>query len=72
MKKNCNCIVCAEEFALSEMQILALSKINTTKFKICQKCLELSDPEDDYKVARNIVQSYLNFSKKVKNDVEVD
>lgn len=72
MKKNCNCIICAKEFALSDMQILELSKINTTKFKICKKCFELSDPEDDYKVARDIVQSYLDFPKKIKNDVDID
>ena len=61
--KNCNCIVCAEEFDCSELQSVILSEINATKFKICNACLEMSDPADDYKQAREIVDSYLKFSE---------
>jgi hypothetical protein len=60
---SCNCIVCAEEFDASKLQSVALSKINVTRFKICQGCLNQSDPSDDYQQAREIVISYLNFSQ---------
>ncbi len=58
-----NCIVCAEECNEDEMQSVALSKINSTKFKICQNCLDKCDPADDYRTAREIINSYLNFSE---------
>ncbi len=60
--KSYNCIVCAEEFDEADMQGVALSNINFTKFKICKNCLELSDPEDDYKSAKEIINSYLRPS----------
>lgn len=60
---SCNCIVCAEEFDSDELQSIALSKINVTRFKICQACLDMSDPTEDYLEARNIVNSYLKISE---------
>ena len=60
---SCNSIVCAEEFDCSELQSVALSKINVTRFKICLACLNISDPADDYRQARDIVNSYLKFSE---------
>ena len=60
---SCNCIVCAEEFNLDELQSVALSKINATNFKVCQACLDQSDPADDYRQVRDIVESYLSISK---------
>lgn len=60
---SCNCIVCAEEFDSKELQSVALSKINITRFKICQNCLNQCDPADDYRQAREIVNSYLKFSQ---------
>jgi hypothetical protein len=73
---NCNCIICAEEFDPNELHNVALSKINVTKFKICEACLELSDPSDDYLTARKIVNDYLNFTKskdhEISNYVEID
>ncbi len=60
---SCNCIVCAKEFNPEELQSVALSKINTTRFKICQDCLNYSDPADDYRVAREIINSYLKFAE---------
>ena len=60
---SCNCIVCAEEFNTDELQGVALSKINATNFKVCQACLDQSDPADDYRQVRDIVESYLSFSK---------
>jgi len=54
-----NCIVCAKEFDnTDELHSVALSKINVTKFKICQSCLNISDPSDDYLQVRKIVNSY--------------
>ena len=57
--KTCNCIVCAKEFDPEELQSIALSKINVTRFKICQACLDYSDPAEDYRQARDIITSYL-------------
>lgn len=53
-----NCIVCADEFNPNELTSIVLSKINSTKFKICDRCLSLSDPSEDYKQARDIINSY--------------
>lgn len=64
--EGCNCIVCAEEFNASELESIALSKINSTRFKICQACLDICDPADDYKIAHDIVNSYLQCTQ-VKN-----
>lgn len=60
---SCNCIVCAQEFDPEELHSVALSKINVTRFKICQGCLDQCDPADDYRQAREIVNSYLKFSE---------
>ena len=65
---SCNCVICAKEFDPSELQSLALSKINITKFKICDECLEMSDPTDDYKEACEIINSYL-ISAELKNEI---
>ena len=59
---SCNCIVCAKEFNTNELQGKATSLINFSAFKICQACLNACDPEDDYRQAREIVNSYLKFS----------
>jgi len=61
--KACNCIVCACEFNPEELQSVALSKINVTRFKICQACLDQCDPAEDYRQAREIVSSYLWFAE---------
>lgn len=55
----CNCIVCAKEFNSDELQSIALSKINVTRFKICQACLDQCDPAQDYRQAREIITHYL-------------
>lgn len=60
---SCNCIICAQEFDASELQSSALSKINITSFKICQACLDNSDPAQDYQQVREIVNSYLKFAE---------
>jgi len=59
---SCNCIVCAKEFNSDELQSVALSKINVTRFKICQSCLDQCDPAEDYRQAREIISSYLWFA----------
>ncbi len=60
---SCNCIVCAEEFDSSELESVALSKINVTRFKICQACLDACDPAEDYRQVREIIGSYLWFAE---------
>ncbi len=67
-KKSHNCIVCADEFISSddELHSEALSKINTNSvYKVCSNCLTMSDPAEDYKEVRNIVQSYLDSSSRL-------
>lgn len=59
----CNCIVCAQEFNFDELQSVALSKINVTRFKICQTCLDATDPTEDYRQVREIISSYLWFAE---------
>jgi hypothetical protein len=59
-QKSFNCVVCAEEFTEDELQSVVLSKINITRFKICEACLNKSDPKDDYNQAKKIVSSYLD------------
>lgn len=61
--KSCNCIVCANEFDSEELQSIALSKINMTRFKICQACLDQCDSTDNYRQARDIITSYLWLSE---------
>jgi hypothetical protein len=60
---SCNCIVCAEEFDPADLQSIALSKINVTNFKVCQACLDSSDPAEDYRQVREVVDSYLKFAE---------
>jgi len=60
---SCNCIVCAKEFNADELQSVALSKINVTRFKICQACLDQCDPAENYRQARDIINSYLWFAE---------
>lgn len=60
-----NCIVCADEFDSSELHSEALSKINTTRFKVCAACLAKSNPAEDYKEVKNIVKSYLKTSSRL-------
>lgn len=75
-QESCNCMVCAREFDVNELKSVALSEINVTRFKICQKCFDMSDPAEDYKQVRSIVNSYLdftsakNFFKEAKNILE--
>lgn len=56
-----NCIVCAEEVNADNLEIN--SAINISMFKICQACLDKSDPADDYNQARSIVSLYLKNSE---------
>jgi len=69
---SCNCIVCAKEFAVDELQSIALSEINTTNFKVCQACFDSSDPTEDYREVRSIIEWYLKASeaKSLYNEVK--
>lgn len=62
-QESCNCIVCAAEFNVEELHSVALSKINVTPFKVCQKCFESSDPSEDYRQVKAVVNSYLKLSE---------
>lgn len=65
-KEICNCIVCAKEFEIAELSNVVLSKINLTNFKVCQACFDSSDPAEDYRQVRSIVNAYLKNAH-VKN-----
>ena len=56
--KSDNCTICSNEFPLDELKAIALSAINVTKFKICENCLNKSDPQNDYAEVRNIINSF--------------
>lgn len=71
IKEICNCMVCAEEFDPNTFQSEALSVINATHFKVCQSCLDSSDPAEDYRQVRNVVNSYLKLSTAKNLFIEV-
>lgn len=58
-----NCFICASEFAFDELHSIALVDSNIAKYKICESCLNLSNPDNDYEEVKNIVDSYLNFNQ---------
>jgi hypothetical protein len=60
---NCNCIICAKEFNPEELHSIALSKVNITNFKVCESCLNYSDPAEDYRQVRDIIYSYVKFTQ---------
>jgi polyferredoxin len=62
-QSSCNCIICANEFNAGDIHSAALDKINITNFKVCQACLDASDPTEDYRQVRNIVYEYLKFAQ---------
>ena len=58
-----NCIICAQEIIPEETQSIALAKVNITNFKVCQGCLDHSDPTEDYRQVRDIVYTYLQATQ---------
>lgn len=62
-QESCNCIICAKEFNPEDTQSVALAKINITKFKVCEACLNSSDPAEDYRQVRDIVYDYLKMGQ---------
>jgi len=57
-KDSDNCFFCAVEYDAKDLMHIALSAVNITKFKVCQACLDASNPEDDYKEVREIIKSF--------------
>jgi hypothetical protein len=66
-QESCNCIVCANEFNVEELESIALSSY----FKICQACLNKSDPTDDYRQAREIVEAYFSNPEKLFKEAKL-
>jgi hypothetical protein len=66
----CNCIVCAKEFEPNELHNVTLSKINVTRFKICEACLNSSDPAENYKQAKQLVDLYIQQNNALQLFVE--
>jgi len=69
---SCNCIVCAQEFNSDDLHSVALSKINITNFKVCQACFDSSNPAEDYREVRSVVEWYSSatLAKSYYNDVK--
>lgn len=63
IKVSCNCNICAGEFNNFEPKNKVLAQINATNFKVCQACFDSSDPAEDYKQVREIVDNYIKFSQ---------
>ncbi len=61
-----NCMVCSEEFHVNDLKSVVLSNKTISKFKICQACLKISDPKNDYLEVKKIVDSYLKFEDIIK------
>ena len=64
---NNKCFVCGNEYAEEELHAVAISSINLTRYKICNSCVGLSNPDNDYEVVRHIVDTYLKFSDSKDN-----
>jgi hypothetical protein len=60
-----NCMICSEEYSVNELRRIALSTVNTTRFKICNKCLNQADPTDDYRQVREIVSNFLMLDQQI-------
>lgn len=61
-----NCVICGEEFESNELQAVALSAFNTTKYKICKYCSDISDPKDDFAEVKNIIKAFVESDKLLK------
>jgi hypothetical protein len=57
-----NCMVCGIEFEEEQLNALVAS---ATNLKICQGCLDISDPINDYAQVKSIISGYLKFSQQV-------
>lgn len=59
-----NCMVCGEEFSAEELSAI----VSTASYlKICQGCLDLSDPADDYADVKRIIASYLKIAQQISD-----
>lgn len=67
-----NCILCGEEFNDNELYDLVPSLTLDVRFKVCKNCLKISNPDDDFRQARDIIKSYLEFStlKEIKKIIK--
>ncbi len=60
-----NCFVCAKECNYDEdLHSSASLQVNPIRFKICENCLSLSNPDDDYGEVRQILEIYSDLSDK--------
>lgn len=66
MSEACNCIVCAKEFNTSDVLSKVASKINKTRFKICDACINNCDPSENYLTVQNIIKSCAFGSDAIK------
>lgn len=53
-----NCIICAKEFDPEENESEVSTQINYTTFKVCDACIQYSDPSKEYEEVKKIVSWY--------------
>lgn len=56
-----NCTVCGEEYSTEELRLL----VSASNFKICQTCLDMSDPANDYAQVKRIISSYMKSAQTI-------
>lgn len=54
-----NCMVCGEEYSIEELRSL----ISACSSKVCQACLDLSDPANDYAQAKRMIYNHMKLSQ---------
>lgn len=61
-----NCIICANEFSKEDLLTEEAIALNKRRYKICQACLETSNPESDFADVKNIIDSYVKFAYEIE------
>lgn len=61
-----NCMICSEEFDASDLNSILST---ATDFKVCNRCLSMSNPENDYAQVKNIIVGYLKFSQMMDTEL---
>jgi hypothetical protein len=59
-----NCMACSEEFSFEELCSLVSA---ASHYRICQRCLDASDPANDYKQVKNIILGYVKFAQQISD-----
>lgn len=63
MSLSKNCDFCGNEFDILELRPVAISRLQVTKFHICEKCINSCDPKNDYEEIKKIIEAYSSSKK---------